>query len=42
MKEKEILEDLIYDEDLEFERVVPKVKKIVQIKRSGGTGDSQR
>lgn len=35
MKKKEILEDLIYDENLEFERVVPKVKKIVQVRGSG-------
>jgi len=35
MQKKKILEDLIYDEDLEFERVVPKVKRVVQIKKTG-------
>jgi translation elongation factor P/translation initiation factor 5A len=35
MEKKKILEDLMYDEDLEFERVVPKVKKLVLIKKSG-------
>jgi predicted HTH transcriptional regulator len=29
------LEDLIYDEEEEFERLVPKVKKVVMVKKTG-------
>ena len=29
------IEELIYDEEEEFERLVPKVKKVVRVKRNG-------
>ena len=35
MSKKDILKRLIYEEELEFENLVPKVEKLVKIKKNG-------
>ena len=34
---EDILKRLIYDEELEFEKLVPKVEKVVKVKKENGT-----